>query len=238
MRSFDQPLEHRAGFECRDLHRGRAEHDTASQSGVQPVHDEPAEACVTALEAVKQLKHPAAAVLADAGGDVVQAPDSAVCAQVGRSRVRTWGGCRFVGYAGARSVAARPHASHSPHELVGAKRDPVPYLLRVSEAGQDHPHSFEARVGGVLEVGLTDLVVGRRVRREEPGEERLVLGDGVHTGLGGLHPRVGGRHRRDGESASDAIGGVSYGCALREVASHHAMAIALWILQASSCVAA
>lgn len=49
---------------------------------------------------------------------------------------------------------------------------------------------------------------------------------------------VGGRHRRDGESASDAIGGVSYGCALRGIADRHATAIPLWILRGSSYVAA
>lgn len=49
---------------------------------------------------------------------------------------------------------------------------------------------------------------------------------------------VGGRHRRDGESASDAIGGVSYECAFRVVANRHAKASALWIPRASSYVAA
>lgn len=49
---------------------------------------------------------------------------------------------------------------------------------------------------------------------------------------------VGGRHRRDGESANDAIGGVSCECALREIVKHHATAIVHWILPVSGCVAA
>jgi hypothetical protein len=49
---------------------------------------------------------------------------------------------------------------------------------------------------------------------------------------------VGGHHPHDGESASDAIGGVSCEFALREIVNRHATLIALWSLQVSGCVAA
>jgi hypothetical protein len=49
---------------------------------------------------------------------------------------------------------------------------------------------------------------------------------------------VDGRHRRDGENANDAIGGVSFERALRDDSNRHATAIALSILRVSGCVAA
>jgi hypothetical protein len=51
---------------------------------------------------------------------------------------------------------------------------------------------------------------------------------------------VGGRHCRDGESASDVIGGVSCGCAAHVYLNRHVSAkvIAPWILGVSGCGAA